>query len=567
MRTGLRKLFGNTLLTAGIGSCFGLLPGAAANAQNTWQAAYGFASNDAARGGVVALATGEIVTAGECEYLGQKDIFIVKTDGCYTALWTKRYDLGGEEIARKIRQTADGGFIVTGDANKVRRCGTSNDLFLMKLDAGGNVQWVRTYGGAQIDQGWDVQVASDGYVVAGATTSFGSGGYDGLLLKADLSGNWLWSFAYGNNNDDYFRSCALCANGDILAVGAVDKSALGASNIYLVRAGSGGGAIFQAYGGPTYGDDIGWRVIECGNGDIAIAGGTTDLNTGKLDGYLIRTQFNGAYIADRTCGSSNWDDELLDMTELPNGHLLVTGYMSHPAPPPAWGSGLDMYVGEFDAGLNLANNVVHGGVGDEEGWGIAYVPNPGGSPHYAAAGWTNSFGAGNQDMYVVKQIMGVPGFCRDFTSAVTPTLTQPYYGFSPLYYPVTYTYDLGCDAQATVRVDGTTTLICSDCIGGDGGLLKPSTSEPTIASDAGSIASYPSPVKRGEKFNLRYSMPEETEVAITISDLTGSVVYSDKASGAGEVAIPTEGWAAGTYLIQVKGGGAVKSTKVVVGDR
>jgi len=64
------------------------------------------------------------------------------------------------------------------------------DIFLIKTDANGNIQWAKTYGGTSSDWASSVQQTSDGgYIVAGYTQSFGAGGYDIFLIKTDASGN------------------------------------------------------------------------------------------------------------------------------------------------------------------------------------------------------------------------------------------------------------------------------------------------------------------------------------------------------------------------------------------
>ena len=58
------------------------------------------------------------------------------------------------------------------------------DVFLLKTDASGNLQWIKTFGGVYFDVAYSVQQTSDGgYIVAGYTLSFGAGGLDVFLLE------------------------------------------------------------------------------------------------------------------------------------------------------------------------------------------------------------------------------------------------------------------------------------------------------------------------------------------------------------------------------------------------
>jgi hypothetical protein len=64
------------------------------------------------------------------------------------------------------------------------------DIFLIKTDANGNLQWAKTYGGTYWEEAYSVQQTSDGgYIVAGYTTSFGAGNRDFFLIKTDANGN------------------------------------------------------------------------------------------------------------------------------------------------------------------------------------------------------------------------------------------------------------------------------------------------------------------------------------------------------------------------------------------
>jgi len=131
---------------------------------------------------------------------GGFDIFLIKTDASGNVQWAKTYGGTSDDVAFSVQQTSDGGYIVAGAAASF---GVGVDIFLIKTDANGNVQWAKTYGGTSTDLAESVRQTSDGgYIVAGHTYSFGAGGRDIFLIKTDANGNIIWAKTYGGTSDD-----------------------------------------------------------------------------------------------------------------------------------------------------------------------------------------------------------------------------------------------------------------------------------------------------------------------------------------------------------------------------
>jgi len=63
-------------------------------------------------------------------------------------------------------------------------------MLIIKLDSQGNIQWAKTYGSMGGEIGFHIRQTQDGgYIVSGSTSSFGAGGWDLLVLKLDPNGN------------------------------------------------------------------------------------------------------------------------------------------------------------------------------------------------------------------------------------------------------------------------------------------------------------------------------------------------------------------------------------------
>ncbi|MEA1868868.1 MAG: hypothetical protein U9N09_01755, partial [Euryarchaeota archaeon] len=73
------------------------------------------------------------------------------------------------DYAQSVQQTADGGYILAGYTTSYGA--GSSDMWLVKVDVGGNEQWNKTFGGTGEEQAKSIQQTSDGgYVLAGSTS-------------------------------------------------------------------------------------------------------------------------------------------------------------------------------------------------------------------------------------------------------------------------------------------------------------------------------------------------------------------------------------------------------------
>ncbi len=122
-----------------------------------------------------------------------EDMFIVKLDSDGSLLWKKVYGdarRGYRDFGYCVQATPDGGCVVAGEYSYNYDLGIG-DAWFLKLDSDGDTSWTRTYG---YDPGFDevrwVQPTSDGgYVLAGSTETWSSGGSDLFIMKTDSLGS------------------------------------------------------------------------------------------------------------------------------------------------------------------------------------------------------------------------------------------------------------------------------------------------------------------------------------------------------------------------------------------
>jgi len=98
--------------------------------------------------------------------------------------------IGGENPSwgHSLIQTSDGGYAIAGYTYSFSAGG--RDVYVIKLDANGNLQWTKTIGGTDWDVGHSlIQTSDGGYAIAGETYSFGAGGKDVYVVKLDRNGD------------------------------------------------------------------------------------------------------------------------------------------------------------------------------------------------------------------------------------------------------------------------------------------------------------------------------------------------------------------------------------------
>ncbi len=198
------------------------------------------------------------------------DVYLIKIDASGDPTWTKTYGDTGEDGGNSVQQTTDGGYIIAGSA---RSFGAGNqDAYLIKTDAVGDTLWTRTYGDTSDDVGYSVQQTADsGYVIAGATHSFGTGNYDVYLIKTDAGGDTLWTRTFGGTGDDQGNSVWQTTDGGYIITGRTGSYGAGYDDVYLVKTDASGGVLWtETYGGAGY--DRGYSVQQTGDGGYVIAG-------------------------------------------------------------------------------------------------------------------------------------------------------------------------------------------------------------------------------------------------------------------------------------------------------
>lgn len=211
----------------------------------------------------------------------------------------KAYGGGALDQLYSIASTTDSGYILAG---KTRSFGAGgDDAYLVKVDKGGNVQWSRAFGGSNDDAAFGVaQAHNGGYIAVGYTRSFNAMFDDIYVVKTDPQGNVQWSRTYGGGGHDAGYSIIPTANNSYTIAGILGTG--DSYDGYLIRIEANGALVWsRSFGGDEY--DILKSVIEHGEALYA-TGWTRSFGNGNDDMMVAKVSPDGAVMWVKAWGTN-----------------------------------------------------------------------------------------------------------------------------------------------------------------------------------------------------------------------------------------------------------------------
>ena len=336
-----------------------------------------------------------------------QDAFLIKTNANGDTLWTKKYGGLNLENGSSVEPTTDGGYIVTGWTSSF---GAGNfDVYLIKTDAVGDTLWTKTYGGTQQDQGRSVQQTTDGgYIVSGTTRSFGLPGFNAYLIKTNANGDTLWTKAFGGPTGQYDgHAVKQTADGGYIVGGWAN----GITDLCLIKTNSTGDSLWtKTYGGINA--DLGADVQQTTDGGYILAGKISGTGVGNNDACLIKTNAVGDTLWTKTYGGLG-DNSASTVQQTTDGGYIFVGLTN------SFGAGnYDIYLIKTNAAGDTLWTTTYGGTNDEQGSAVYQTVDGG----YIIIGYTNSLGAGNSDIYLIKtDVNGNSGCNQNGTATIVKT--------------------------------------------------------------------------------------------------------------------------------------------------
>jgi hypothetical protein len=162
-----------------------------------------------------------------------QDVYLVRTDANGDTLWTRQYGGPSSETGLSVQQTPDSGYVIAGSTWSFGA--GKSDAYFVRTDRSGGVIWTRTYGGQERDQASSIVVTSDNHFVAGGSTeSFGVAG-DMWLLRLDAAGDTVWTATYGGLGEDRAHWVEETMDGGYILTGATNSFGPLGHSVYLVK--------------------------------------------------------------------------------------------------------------------------------------------------------------------------------------------------------------------------------------------------------------------------------------------------------------------------------------------
>ncbi len=316
------------------------------NAQEIeWEQSYGGPLEDFVEEVVVAV-DGGLVAVGYVSspdfYL---DLWIIKTTSSGEEVW--QHFLGGEalEMGHSIKNTSDGGYIVTGRTNSINGnldpYNLDSDFWIIKFSEDGVIEWEQTYGGEAADFALDgIQTSDGGYIITGASSSVGGdvtnnhGDNDGWVVKLASDGSIEWEKSLGGSGADQLDKVISSNDGGYVLVG-MSKSDdgdltgnFGESDLWIVKLTSEGEVQWQkSFGGSSW--DWANSIQSISSGGVIIVGTTNSIdgdvisNHGGYDVWVLELSDTGGLVWQKTYGGGANDFGKDIQLTLDEGYVLV----------------------------------------------------------------------------------------------------------------------------------------------------------------------------------------------------------------------------------------------------
>ena len=271
-----------------------------------WQRTYGGSDYDSGRS-IHQTSDGGYVVTGQTQSFGagDHDLLVLKLSSIGEIEWQKTYGGPEREDFYSINQTNDEGYVVAGSTESD---GAGDfDFWVFKLSPIGEIEWQKTYGGSNIDFLYSIHQSTDeGYIITGLTESFSAGDSDIWVLKLDSIGEIEWQKTYGGSEDDYARSIQNTSDSGYIVAGITQSFGAGLEDFWILKLNSVGAIEWQRTYGGSENDDP-HLIQQTNEGGYIVSGITYSFGGGRFDFWVLKLSSIGEIEWEKTYGGSEND--------------------------------------------------------------------------------------------------------------------------------------------------------------------------------------------------------------------------------------------------------------------
>ncbi len=352
-----------------------------------WSRTYGGSNIDVAYSACETSDGGYIATGYTFSFgAGQQDAYLVKTNSSGDTLWTTTFGGAAMDGAHFVRQVSDGGYVIAAYTESFG--GGGKNFFLIKTDSTGTAEYTRTYSTPLMDVAYAFcETNDDGYMFVGYRD--GPSGWvkgDLWILKTDATLDTLWTREYGGTGEDYGISIQPTLDSCYIITGTTSSSTAGGKDVWLVKIDGSGDIIWAKIYGAAL-EDVGYGVNVTADNGFIITGyinGIGSWTAGDL--WLLKTDSLGDTLWTKTYGGPGEDFGFDVYTTFDNGYAIAGRRAG------------DIWFLRTDSLGDTLWTKTYGGAGTESALSL-YPTSDGG---YIIGGYTDSFGSGSNDFWLLK---------------------------------------------------------------------------------------------------------------------------------------------------------------------
>jgi len=273
------------------------------------------------------------------------DYWLVKFNDNLEIEWQNTFGGSNDDRGQAMVQTSDGGFIVNGFSRSQDGDVSENygfqDYWVVKLDAGGQIQWEKSIGFSGNDRGYGITTTAEGgcfvtgFLDVTASGGQGNDNFEGSKSKFDQSfpkhgvgefwgiqltseGEMLWRQYFGGTNNDRSYAAIQTEDGGFLQLGHSESDdfditdPLGSYDVWLVKTDANGNLDWQKnFGGSSI--EIGYDITATDDGHYMLVGDTRSSDKdvsnpkGNADVWVIKFDLEGRKIWENTYGGPDFE--------------------------------------------------------------------------------------------------------------------------------------------------------------------------------------------------------------------------------------------------------------------